>query len=123
MTQKVCSIAYGPGNPHSDCTNSSLNVRSESRVNGTGSPSVAIKLPEFPQRHSLQNQLCFIITASDEVSTVQVAGTFNAGIQNFTSQLVCNGIHDIVHDCAVYCIILIIKLHHTKLSCIILCMH
>ena len=88
ISQKVCSIAYGAGNPHGDCTNSSLNVTSESRNNNrTGLPSVAINLPEFPQRHSLQNQLCFIITASDEVSTVQVAGTFNAGIHLLASWL------------------------------------
>lgn len=79
--QKECSIVYGPGNHHNDCTNSSgLTVRSEHRNNhSTSSPSVAIKLPEFPQHHSLQNQLCFIVTASDEVTTVQVAGTFNGG--------------------------------------------
>lgn len=58
-------------------------MRSENRNNYTGLPSVTIKLPEFPQRHSLQNQLCFIITAGDAISTVQVAGTFNAGIQHW----------------------------------------
>ena len=76
---KNCNIEYGPRNNNSDCANTSLLLRSENRVDSTSSSSVTITLPEFPQRHSLQNQFCFIITASDDVSTVQVAGTFNAG--------------------------------------------
>ena len=79
--QKECSIIYGPGNHHSDCMNSSLTERSENRNNNRDTSSVAIQLLEFPQRHSPQNKLCFVITASDEVTTVQVAGTFNGGIQ------------------------------------------
>ena len=76
-TQKVCTIVYGIGDHYSDCTNSSLTVRRK----GSGSlPDVTIKLPEFPKHHSQQNHFCFIITAVDETSTVQVAGTFNPGI-------------------------------------------
>ena len=86
INQKVCGIVYGPGNNHSDCANTSLNMRSE---NGTGLSSVAIKLLEFPQHHLPQNRFCFMITASDGVFTMQVAGTFNAGIYSYWFMTLC----------------------------------
>ena len=86
-TQKVCTIAYGIGDHYSDCTNSSLTVRKESSAS---LPDVTIKLLEFPKHHSQQNHFCFIITAVDETSTVQVAGTlsFNPGMY-----IVCCDMH------------------------------
>ena len=74
--EQRCSIVYGP---RLQCANASL--RSEgTRHDNLTSDSVRITLPSLPRHQSVDNNFCFIITASDGTTTVNIKGTFNAGM-------------------------------------------
>lgn len=78
ISSRMCSIVYGPvsNGRDSNCANGSLG--NEGTLSTTGN-SVGINLLALSQHDSVENKLCFVVTATDGAYTAKVTGTFNAG--------------------------------------------
>ena len=95
-TEQRCSVVYGP---RLQCVNATLRSEGTRHDDNLISDSVRINLPSLPRHQSVDNNFCFIITASDGLNTVKVEGSFNAG--------------NIMLYIAIYIVILVVHYYHT----------